>query len=150
LELVFFGRGHSLSDTLTYIPQEKLLVTGGIVYQRGQLPEIGEETQMEDVHRFLRILDGFLAPDMKIDRVIPSHSLPLVKSDLKPVRDYYQKMLDGVQAARGEGLTLEQATQRLSVRRSFPNFRDPPAGHWAHGMQERNIRNLWRIYPGQQ
>ena len=69
----------------------------------------------------------------------------MVKNDLKPVRDYYQKMLDGVQQARQEGLTLDQTLDRLSVRKSFPNFRDPPPGHWAHGMQQRNIRNLWRI-----
>jgi len=145
LELVFFGKGHSISDTLVYIPQEKLLVTGAIAYQRGQLPEIGERSQLQDVHRFLAILDGFLAPDVKIDHVVPSHSPPLLKSDLRPVRDYYQKMLDAIQQARQESLTLEQTTQRLTVRKSFPNFRDPPPGHWAHGMQERNVRNLWRI-----
>ena len=145
LELVFFGRGHSISDTVVYVPQEKLLVTGGVAYQRGQLPEIGEQTDLTDIHRFLSILDDFLAPEVKIDHVIPSHSTPLVKNDLKPVRDYYQKMLDGVQQARQEGLTLDQTLDRLSVRKSFPNFRDPPPGHWAHGMQQRNIRNLWRI-----
>lgn len=145
LELIFFGRGHSISDTLVYVPQEKLLVSGGVAYQRGQLPEIGEQTDLADIHRFLTVLDGLLAPETKIDRVIPSHSPPLRKADLKPVRDYYQKMLDGVHQARGDNLTLDQTIERLSVRNSFPNFRDPPPGHWAHGMQQRNTRNLWRI-----
>jgi len=54
-------------------------------------------------------------------------------------------MLDGVRRARRQNLTPDQTLQRLSVRNSFPNFRDPPPGHWAHGMQERNVRNLWRI-----
>lgn len=84
LELVFFGKGHSLSDTLVYIPQEKLLVTGAIVYQRGQLPEIGARTELRDVERFLTILDGFLAPDVRIDRVVPSHSPPLLKLATEP------------------------------------------------------------------
>jgi len=145
LELVFFGKGHSLSDTLVYIPQEKLLVTGAIAYQRGQLPEIGQESQLQDVHRFLAVLDGFLAEGVKIDRVVPSHSPPLRQNDLLPVRDYYQRMLTEVRAARQEGLTLEQTTERLAVRKKFPAFRDPPPGHWAYGMQERNVRNLWRI-----
>ncbi|MEN6576178.1 MAG: MBL fold metallo-hydrolase [Phycisphaerales bacterium] len=145
LELVFFGKGHSLSDTLVYIPQEKLLVTGAIVYQRNQLPEIGERSELRDIRRFLTILDGFLAPEVQINHVVPSHSPPLLKSDLQSVRDYYQRMLDLGRQARREGLTLEQTLQRLSVRNSFPAFRDPPPGHWAHGMQERNVRNLWRI-----
>lgn len=145
LELVFFGRGHSLSDILIYIPQERLLITGAIAYQRAHLPEIGEESDWQDVHRFMAVLDEFLADDVKIDRVISSHSPPLRKSDLAPIRDYYQRMLTGVQAARQEGLTLEQTMKRLAVRRHFPAFHEPPPGDWAHGMHRRNLRNLWRI-----
>jgi glyoxylase-like metal-dependent hydrolase (beta-lactamase superfamily II) len=150
LELIFFGKGHSLSDTLVYIPQERVLVTGAIAYQRGQLPEIGEQSQLQDVHRFLAVLDSLLAEGVKIDHVIPSHSPPLQRSDLLPIRDYYRKMLTEVQAARRQGLTLEQTIARLDVRTKFPAFRDPPPGHWAYGMQERNVKNLWRILSGQQ
>ena len=150
LELIFFGKGHSLSDTLVYIPQERVLVTGAIAYQRGQLPEIGEQSQLQDVHRFLAVLDGLLADGVKIDHVIPSHSPPLQRSDLLPIRDYYRRMLTEVQAARQQGLTLEQTIARLAVRKKFPAFRDPPPGHWAYGMQERNVKNLWRILSGEQ
>ncbi len=145
LELVFFGKGHSLSDILVYVPQERLLVTGAIVYQRRHLPEIGEESELQDVHRFLAVLDKFLAEGVKIDHVVPSHSPPLRQNDLRPVRDYYQRMLTEVRAAQQEELTLEQATERLAVWRKFPAFRVPPPGDWAHGMHERNMRNLWRI-----
>jgi len=145
LELVFFGKGHSLSDTLVYVPQEQLLVTGAIVYQRRHLPEIGEESQFRDVHRFMQVLDEFLADGVKISHVVPSHSPRLVKNDLRPVLGYYQKMLKEGRAARKEGLTLEQATERMAVRKKFPEFHEPPPGHWAHRMHERNIRNLWRI-----
>jgi glyoxylase-like metal-dependent hydrolase (beta-lactamase superfamily II) len=145
MELVFFGRGHSLSDILVYIPQERLLVTGAIAYQRNHLPEIGERTDMQDLQRFLAVTDSFLAPDVKIDHVVSSHSVPLVKSDLICVRDYYQKMLAGLRAARKEGLTLEQAFQRLALHRAFPTYMVPQPGQWDYGMQERNTRNLWRI-----
>jgi cyclase len=144
LELVFFGRGHSLSDTLVYVPQERLLVTGPIVYQRGQFPEIGEASTLRDVQRFLAVLDRFLAAEVKIDRVVPSHSPPLVKKDLAPVRDYYQKMLNGVRQAQREGLTFDQAKVRLAASR-FPAFQEKPPGTWSYGMHQRNLRNLWRI-----
>ncbi len=100
LRLVFFGKGHSLSDMLVYVPQERLLVTGAIAYQRGQLPEIGEQSQLQDVHRFLAVLDSLLADGVKIDHVIPSHSAPLLRSDLPPIRDYYQRMLTEVAQPR--------------------------------------------------
>ncbi|UCC96399.1 MAG: MBL fold metallo-hydrolase [Phycisphaerales bacterium] len=145
LELVFFGKGHSISDILIYIPQEKLLVTGAIVYQRARLPEIGEQSTLHDVHRFITVLDSFLGKGVQIDRVVPSHSPPLRQRDLLPVRQYYQKMLTGVLAARQEGLTLSQVTERFALRTSFPGFREPQPGQWDYGMQQRNIRNLWRI-----
>ncbi len=145
LELIFFGKGHSLSDTLVYIPQEKLLVTGAVAYQRAHLPEIGERSTMADVQRFLAVLDEFLAPDLPLTRVIPSHSPPLQKEDLQPVRDYYEKMLAGVRTAQQQGLTFEQAAQRLAQQRAFRTYMEPPPGHWAHGMHQRNLRNLWRI-----
>jgi glyoxylase-like metal-dependent hydrolase (beta-lactamase superfamily II) len=150
LELIFFGKGHSLSDTLVYIPQERLLISGAIVYQRGQLPEIGEASGLQDVNRFLSVLDRLLARDVKIDRVVPSHSPPLVRSDLLPVRDYYQRMLAGMRSARQEGLTFEQTTQRLAQAKSFPSFRVPQPGQWCYGMHERNLRNLWRILEEEQ
>jgi len=145
LELVFFGKGHSLSDILIYLPQERLLVTGAIVYQRRHLPEIGEESKLKDVHRFMEVLEEFLAEDVKIDHVVTSHSPPLRQNDLRPVLEYYRKMLKEVRLAGQEGLTLKQAAERLAGRRKFPAFRIPPPGDWAYGMHERNLRNLWRI-----
>jgi len=144
LELVFFGKGHSLSDTLIYCPQERLLVTGGIVYQRAHFPEIGEQSKLEDVRRHLAVLDRFLAPDIKIDHLVPGHSLPLQKQDMAPVRDYYRRMLREVRAAQREGLTLDQAKVRLAANR-FPALRETPPGGWSYGLHERNLGNLWRI-----
>jgi len=145
LELVFFGKGHSDSDTLVYMPQEGLLFTGAIAYQRGQLPEISDHSQMEDVQRSIAVLDEFLAPNVAVRRVLPSHSRPLQSKDLVPIRDYYQKMLAGVRAAQREGLTLEQAAERLAQRKEFRTFPEPPPGHWLYGLHDRNLRNLWRI-----
>lgn len=145
LELVFFGKGHSISDILTYIPQEKLLVTGAIVYQRAHLPEIGERSELEDIHRFMAVLDRFLAPEVEIDHVISSHSRPLLKSDMLGVRRYYQKVLAEGRAAVEQGLSLEQTIERLAQEKAFRPFHVPPPGHWAHGMHDRNVRNLYRI-----
>lgn len=149
LELVFFGKGHSSSDTLVYVPQERLLVTGAIIYQRSQFPEISEQSKLEDVRRSLAVLNRFLADEVKLDHVVPAHSPPLLKKDLAPVRDYYQRMLAGVGEAQREGLTLDQAKARLPANR-FPSLRETPPGSWSYGTHERNLRNLWRILQEQE
>jgi glyoxylase-like metal-dependent hydrolase (beta-lactamase superfamily II) len=145
LELVYFGKGHSRCDIGIHVPQEKLLVSGAVVYQRAHVPVIGDDSKLEDVQRAMAVLDGFLAEGVQIDHVVPSHSPLLLRSDLPPVRDYYQRILTGVRAARQEGLTLQQMMARLALRPNFPAFRDMPPGAWSHGMHERNIKNLWRI-----
>jgi glyoxylase-like metal-dependent hydrolase (beta-lactamase superfamily II) len=145
LELIFFGKGHSNSDILIYVPQERVLVSGAIAYQQYRVPEIGEESHLADVHRFIAVLDRLLADKVKIDHVIPGHSVPLTRAALPPIRDYYQTMLKEVQAARRQGLTLDETTRLLTLRAKFPAFRDPPPGTYGDGHQERNVRNLWRI-----
>jgi len=145
LELIFFGRGHSNSDILIYVPQERVLVTGAIAYQQYRVPEIGEESHLEDVHRFLAVLDRLLADQVKINHVIPGHSVPLTGAALPPIRDYYQRMLTEVQAARRQGLTLDQTTRLLTLSAKFPAFREPPPRTYGWGHQERNVKNLWRI-----
>ena len=129
LELIFFGKGHSTSDILIYVPQERVLVSGAIAYQQYRVPEIGEESHLEDVHRFIAVLDSLLADNVKIDHVIPGHSVPLTRAALPPIRDYYQRMLKEVEAARRQGLTLDQTTKLLTLRAKFPAFRDPPPAH---------------------
>lgn len=145
LELIFFGKGHSNSDILIYVPQERVLVSGAIAYQQYRVPEIGEDSHLEDVHRFIAVLDRLLADQVKIDYVIPGHSVPLTRAVLPPIRDFYQRMLQEVEAARRQGLTLDQATRLLTLSAKFPAFREPPPRTYGSGHQERNVSNLWRI-----
>ena len=144
LQMVYFGKGHSMSDILIYVPQEGILVTGAIVYLRGHLPGITENAELEDVKRYINVLDSFLKEGLKVDRVISSHSPVLTRTDLKYVRDYYQTMLDGVHAAQQEGLTLEQARERFTVRKKFPRFYQKQSAEWSRAKQDRNFRVLWQ------
>jgi len=144
VEMVYFGKGHSMSDILVYIPQEGVLVTGAIVYLRGHLPGITERAELKDVQRYIAVLNSFLEEGLKVDRVITSHSPVLTRDDLKYVRDYYQAMLDGIQAARREGLTLERAKDRFAVRKKFPRFYQKQSAEWSKAKQDRNITVLWQ------
>jgi hypothetical protein len=59
-------------------------------------------------------------------------------------------MLKEVEAARRQGLTLDQTTRLLTIRAKFPAFRDPPPHTYGWDHQERNVRNLWRILSEEQ
>jgi len=91
-----------------------------------------------------RLWGSILATGVKIDHVVPSHSPPLLKQDLAPVRDYYERMLAGVNSARREGLTLDQVEARFPEM-LFPAFQEKPSGYYGHGFHQRNLRNLWRV-----
>ena len=144
VNVVFFGKGHSSSDTLIYVPQERLLVTGGAV-PRGHFPEISERSTLDDVRRSLEVLNRFLAPGVQLDHIVPGHGAPLVRKDLASLRDYYQKMLAGVGAAQREHLTLDQVQARLAADR-FPALQEAPPGR----THERNVGNLWRLLQDKQ
>ncbi|MCP4610207.1 MAG: MBL fold metallo-hydrolase [Planctomycetes bacterium] len=144
LELIYFGKGHSLSDILIYIPKERTLVTGAIVYQRGHLPGITENAELKDVYRYISVLDALLDKNKKLDHVIAAHSPVITRSDLKFVRDYYRTMLDGIKAAQQEGITLEQAKNRFDVHKKFPHYFQLRAAQWAKAKQDRNITVLWQ------
>jgi glyoxylase-like metal-dependent hydrolase (beta-lactamase superfamily II) len=145
LEMVYFGKGHSLSDILIYIPQEGVLVTGAIVYQRGHLPGITERAALKDVHRYIAVLDAFLEEGVRINYVIASHSFVLARRDLQYVRDYYKTMLEGIRSAQQEGLTLEQAKERFAVHKKFPRFFQRQSAQWSKAKQDRNINVLWNL-----
>ncbi len=144
LELVFFGKGHSLSDILIYIPKERVLVTGAIVYQRGHLPGITESAELKDVYRYISVLNAFLDKSIKLDYVIASHSFVLTRNDLKLVRDYYTTILDEMREAQQEGLTLEEAKNRFAVNKKFPHYFQRRSAQWAKAKQDRNITVLWQ------
>ncbi len=145
LELIYFGKGHSTSDILIYIPQEGILITGAIVYQRGHLPGITEQAELKDIQRYITVLNELLEKDVKLKCVLASHSPPLKRNDLKLVRDYYQTMLEGIRSAQAEGLTLEQAKERFSVQKKFPHYFQRQNAQWVNAKQDRNINVLWNL-----
>ncbi len=145
LELVYIGKGHSYSDILIYIPQEGVLITGAIVYQRGHLPGINDKAELEDIRRYIAVLNEFLKDGVNIKHVVASHGSVVTRKDLEYVRDYYQAMLDGIAAAQAEGLTLEQAKEQFDVKKKFPHYFQRQNAEWVNAKQNHNIDVLWQL-----
>jgi glyoxylase-like metal-dependent hydrolase (beta-lactamase superfamily II) len=142
IKLIFFGVGHSNSDILVYIPQEKVLVTSGVCY--GRLQGISENATLADIERSISVLEEFV--DVKLKRIIPAHEHSITNNELKHRCDYYKTMLEGLRSAKQNGQTIEQVKASFSVRKKFPFYNKQ--GQDAEGVQDRQNRNievLWNL-----
>ena len=143
IEMVYYGKGHSPSDIIVYIPQGGVLFTGAACYRR--LPGISEKMELSDIQRHIDVLSSFLKPDKKINYVIPSHSPPGTKKDVINTRDYYKTMLDGLRKANREDLSLEQIKKRFTVQRKFHYYYRKQFADEIQIKQDTNIERLWKL-----
>jgi glyoxylase-like metal-dependent hydrolase (beta-lactamase superfamily II) len=144
LRVLFFGKGHSLSDVIVHIPEEKVVVTGGVCYRF--IPKIKDQVRLDDLKRSMSILDSLLADDTEIRQVVPSHTNLLGRQDLERLRDYYRDLLAGVAAAREQGVSLEDAQARLSLERRFPYMSGMEApGRDRNELHKNNVNAVWKL-----
>ncbi len=142
LHLLYFGRGHSASDVIVHIPEEKVLVSGGVCSPF--FPTVSPSVRLADLRRSVSVLDRVLAGG--VERVIPSHLGLLGRQDAERLRDYYRDLLAEISAARGRGASLEKAQTELLIDRRFPYMRDVQV---AEGRREElhaaNVAVVWRL-----
>jgi glyoxylase-like metal-dependent hydrolase (beta-lactamase superfamily II) len=138
LELIYFGKGHSNSDILVYIPEEKVLVTSGVCY--GRLPGINEEVTLGDIERSIAVLEEFTDDEVELKRIVPAHERSITKKELKQKLDYYKTMLEGLRLAKQNGKTIEQAKEEFSVQKKFPFYNKK--GQDVQEIQDRQSQNI--------
>ena len=83
LQLKHVGPSHTPEDLVVYLPQDKLLLAGDLVF-RGRIPFVGQA----DSRRWIQALDGLLALDVRL--IVPGHG-PVSESareDMQLTRDY--------------------------------------------------------------
>jgi glyoxylase-like metal-dependent hydrolase (beta-lactamase superfamily II) len=113
LRLIYFGKGHSETDVLVYVPEKGVLAVGGAINAFLRIPGHPEA----EWRHWIDVLAELTAPETKLTHVIAGHwAHDLVgKEYLAFWRDYLRRLFDGVQEAKGDGLTLEQTQERLSL-----------------------------------
>ncbi len=144
VELIYFGKGHSDSDTVVYIPQEKVLVTSGICY--GRLQGINGEVTLADIERSIAVLEEFIDDEVELKRIIPAHEESITKKDLERKRDYYKTMLEGLRSAKQNGQSIEQAKESFAVQKKFPFYnKEEQDAQDIQEKQNRNIEIFWDL-----
>ena len=145
IELIYFGKGHSNSDILVYIPSEKVLVTSGVCY--GRLPAIKENVTLADIERHISVLGEFVKDGIQINHIIPAHDESITQKDLQNHYKYYHGMLEEIKSAKQKGLGIWQVKKNLTVKDKFPFF----IKNGEEPLEEiekkhlGNIDNLWKM-----
>jgi len=143
LRLLYFGNGHSASDVVVYIPEERLLVSGGVCGP--YLPVVAESAGMADLQRSITALDDVL--DGGVERVVTSHWGVLEgERNVRRQRDYRRDLLSGVTSARERGLSLERTQAELALDRHFPYMADvEPAQGSRNDAHAANVAAVFKL-----
>jgi cyclase len=100
-----FGTGHSESDALLYLPEERTVFMGDLLFI-GYQPYIGDG----DLQGLLRTLDKVEALDARI--LVPGHGPIGVPADISKMRDYLDAAQKEVDAVRRGGGGVDEVRRR--------------------------------------
>jgi len=142
IELQYCTPGYSDSDILIHVPEEKLLIVGDI-FTKDRIPLLNEKS---DIERWEALFRPFVEREIDIQHIVSCHGQPMTIPEVKAQLDYLRDLWDGVGDAYSEGLTLEEAKERLAFKKRFPHLQHLST-RWADtafDLHERNIAEIWK------
>jgi glyoxylase-like metal-dependent hydrolase (beta-lactamase superfamily II) len=144
LDLRFLGAGHSLSDIVIMIPEEKVLLLGCFFLARGSLPYFGTRPQL-DPDRWLETFGDLLSDETAIDYVVLGQHSIWSREQLDAMRGYIAHLWSGVKTLEAEGVDFETILKRLEL----PPEHDPLRQFGATEEELEQMRRfettaLWR------
>lgn len=132
IQILFLGRGHTNGDTVVYLPKEKIVCTGDLMESR---PAYMGSAVFDE---WIRTLDALKKLDF--DTVLPGHGVPFHgKALITAYQSYLADLIKQVAALRKQGLTPEQAAQKVDLTAhasAFPQITGPGA----------DLRGVRRVY----
>jgi cyclase len=132
IQLLFLGRGHTQGDTVVYLPKERIVCTGDLMESR--LAYMGNGVFDE----WITSLDAL--KELDFDTVLPGHGVPFhEKSLITAYQSYLKDLLTQVAALRKQGLTADQAAQKVDLtshKADFPQILGP-------GADPRGVRRMY-------
>lgn len=116
-EVVLFTLpGHTGGDVLAYVPDANVVFTGDMSWRK-TLPNLVDAT----VNDWIPSLDKLLN-DYPTSRFVPGHGEVASAQDVREFRDYLDDLRTRVKQAIGDGLTLDQAKERLKLPEKYKGF----------------------------
>jgi glyoxylase-like metal-dependent hydrolase (beta-lactamase superfamily II) len=139
LKMYFFGRAHSGTDIFIHIPEEGVLLTGDIFLDRRWLPLFAGQPEL-DIPKWIGVLHTVLDVPDKMTQVIRWHLDLWTPEKLDMWRDYIVDLWSGLQKAKAEGLSFEEAAARLPLGEKYYYLKEN--GHSDARIREFHRANL--------
>jgi glyoxylase-like metal-dependent hydrolase (beta-lactamase superfamily II) len=144
LEMHYLGRGHSDSDIVVLIPEEKVLLLGCFFLEQGPLPFFGTQPTL-DPERWLEVLGLLLEDEEAIEHVVLGQHTIWPRERLVAMRDYIAKLWSEIRSLDDEGVDLETAFGRLQPPEELDFLRQEGATDEDLARLHRfEITALWR------
>jgi cyclase len=127
VQLHHYGPAHTLGDAMVYVPDAKVLFAGDLAFFYAMPLCRG------DMENWVRVCD--IIRGMDVETIVPGHGPLGTKRELQDMQEYLEFMVRETRRAFDEGLTPEQAAQRIDI------------GDWAKWPEaERKEMNIATLY----
>jgi len=128
VHFVDVGPAHTKSDTLVYLPAERIVYTGDILFVGGHPAMWGGP-----VDNWVKACDLILSWD--VDIIVPGHGPIATKDDVREFKFYLEWMKVEGRKRYDAGMTFEEAANDIDLG---------PFEHW--GDSERMVPNMMTLY----
>ena len=119
IQILYLGRGHTDTDVVVYLPKERIVCSGDLM--ESIISYMGDSYPDE----WVGTLDRLRAIDF--DTVMPGHGVVFQgKERIVAFQQYLRDLLTQVRALRKQGLSAEDAAQKVDMRahsQMFPAIR---------------------------
>lgn len=114
--MLFTLPGHTGGDVLAFVPDANVVFTGDMGWRK-TLPNLVDATVNDWIPSLDKLLSSY--PTAKF---IPGHGEVASADEIREFRDYLADLRSRVQAAIAEGLTVDQAKERLKIPEKYKAF----------------------------
>jgi cyclase len=120
VQVHFLGRGHTGGDTIVFLPAERIVFTGDFFEGRpggGVLSYLGDSF----IDEWPASLERLKALDF--DVIVPGHGAPLrERKQIEDFQNYLRDFWRQASALRAQGVTVQQATERMDMSKYAPQY----------------------------
>ena len=108
VQLIEVGPSHSLGDALIYVPDDKVIYTGDILFTEGT-PIAWDGP----VDRWIRVCDMVL--DMDVETIVAGHGPISTQEDVRTMREYLQYVTDKSRPLWEQGMDYLEAAYKIDL-----------------------------------
>ena len=133
VELLRVGPGHTIGDSVAWLPKEKILIAGDLLVNWETGNNVADRDA--DLDNWVKVLDQLAQWDAKI--VVPGHGRVGTTDILRGQRAYLADMTAQVRAGIAAGKTAEQLAQQIDLSKHQP---------WgaSRGANASSVRAIYR------